>query len=325
VDSARALVPFVETIRCGSFAKAAIKLGVTPAAVSKSVMVLERRLGVRLINRTTRSLHLTVEGERLYARLATLLDGIDEAINDVQYAADKPTGVIRISVGATFGRYALLPALVVFMQRYPQVQLEVSFDDAPSSLIDDGFEIGIHHGFGRETSYASRVLCDYPLFLVASPDYLQRRGTPRVPKDLAGHDCIGIRTGTGLPANWVLESIDRRAGRRTRAESMHVHKPKPRLLIARQWDTDITAALLGAGIAPTSLPAALQFLKQGRLKIVLPDFRIRPMRGGGLGKIFILYPHRKLLPGKLRVLIDFLVDWFTDHKVEISDLSTYSA
>lgn len=323
MEDIRHLIPFVEIVRCGSFASAAAKLGVTPPAISKSVARLERQLGVRLINRTTRRLHLTGEGQKLFNKLDTLLAGIGAAIDDVRENVDQPTGKIKISVGATFGRYSLIPALVDFMLKYPLVELEVSFDDTPLGLIEQGFDIGIHHGHGSETSYVSRVLCDYPLILIASPGYLTRKGIPRTPADLASHDCIGTITQSGPINTWVLEAASRRSGKPARGQS-HVHAFNPHLSISRQWDTNLTAALHGAGIAPTSLPAALQFLKQNRLKIVLPNFRIHG-GDGSRGKIYILYPHREYLPAKLRALVDFLTEWFRTHQIEVSDLKAYAA
>lgn len=317
------LIPFVEIVKCGSFSGAASKLGVTPPAISKSVARLERRLGVRLLNRTTRRLHPTSEGQQLFNKLEALLAGIDAAIDDVRETVDQPSGKIRISVGATFGRYSLIPALVDFMLQYPLVQLEVSFDDTPAGLIEKGFDIGVHHGHGSETSYVSRLLCEYPLLLIASPAYLARKGVPRMPADLAGHDCIGTVTGAGATRSWVLEPAARRGGK-PRAGETYTHAINARLSIAKQWDTNLTAALHGAGIAPTSLPAALQFLKQKRLKIVLPNYRIQSPEGGG-GNIFILYPHREYLPTKLRALVDFLIGWFHTHEQDTLDLRKYAA
>lgn len=322
MEDIRHLIPFVEIVRCGSFASAAAKLGVTPPAISKSVARLERQLGVRLINRTTRRLHLTSEGQQLFNRLDTLLSGIDEAITNARETAEQPAGKIRVSVGATFGRYSLMPALVEFILKYPKVALEVSFDDSPSGLIEKGFDIGIHHGYGSETSYVSRVLCPYPLILVASPGYLARKGTPRTPADLVHHDCIGTVMPTGL-GGWTLESVKRRGGKRTSGET-YTHTLTPRLSISKQWDTSTTAALHDAGIAPTSLPAALQFLKQKRLKIVLPGYHLQYSSNGG-GKIYLLYPHREYMPSKLRALVDFLTDWFHTHQIEVADLKAYAA
>ena len=324
MEDIRHLIPFVEIVKCGSFASAAAKLGVTPPAVSKSVARLERRLGVRLFNRTTRRVHLTDEGQQLFTKLDALLSGIDAAIDDVREAVDEPTGKIRISVGATFGRYSLMPTLVEFMLQYPRVQLEVSFDDTPAGLIEQGFDVGIHHGYGSETSYVSRVLCEYPLILVASPAYLIRKGIPRTPAELAGHDCIGTITAAGIISNWWLEPVVRRGGK-SNAGRRFTHVPNTRLSISKQWDINLTAALHGAGIAPTSLPAVLQFLKQKRLKIVLPGYRLHSPGGRGMGQIFILYPHREYLPLKTRTFVEFLLERFRADQNIAEDLSAFSA
>lgn len=325
MEDLRHLLPFVEIVKSGSFAGAATRLGVTPPAISKSVKQLESRLGVRLINRTTRRLHLTGEGQQLFNQLEALLSGIGDAIKHVRETADQPAGKIRISVGATFGRYSLMPALIEFMKIHPKVDLEISFDDTPSGLIEQGFDLGIHHGYGSETSFVVRELCDYPIILVASPEYLAHRGIPRTPEELRGHDCIGTMTGTAPPSDWLMEPVQRRGRKKVRGDGRpYIHALHPRLSIARQWDSNLSAVLLGAGIAPTSLPASLQFLKQGRMKVVLPDYRLKAL-GAGPGKIFMLYPHREHQPTKLRVLTKFLSDWFRTHRIEISDLREYAA
>lgn len=325
MEDLRHLLPFVEIVKSGSFAGAAARLGVTPPAISKSIKRLESRLGVRLINRTTRRLHLTGEGQQFFTQLETLLSGIGDAVRNVRETADQPAGKIRISVGATFGRYSLLPVLIEFMKIHPKVDLVISFDDTPSGLIEQGFDLGIHHGLGSETSFVVRELCDYPLILVASPEYLAQRGIPRTPEELKGHDCIGTVTGANAPSDWQLEPVQRRGRKQIRSDArLYTHVLHPRLSIARQWDSNLSAVLLGAGIAPTSLPASLQFLKQGRMKVVLPDYRLWP-GAGGMGKIFMLYPHREHQPTKLRVLTKFLSDWFRTHRIEVSDLREYAA
>jgi len=128
------------------------------------------------------------------------------------------------------------------------------------------------------------------------------------------------------PANWVLEPISSRGRKRVPANGgLYTHTLNPRLSIARQWDSNLSAVLLDAGIAPTSLPASLQFLKQGRMKVVLPNYRLISTQSIGMGKIFMLYPHREHQPTKLRVLTKFLSDWFRTHRIEITDLREYAA
>lgn len=323
MEDLRRLNHFIEIAKCGSFAAAAKRLGVTPPAISKSIGQLERSLGARLFNRTTRRLHLTGEGQMLFNRLDSLLSGVDQAIDAVRESAEQPRGKIRVSVGATFGRYCLMPALVEFLEHYPLVEVEVSFDDTPSGFIEKGFDVGIHVGQGSETSLISRVLCPYPLILAASPQYLAKRGVPKNPDDLVHHDFVGVLARGSAVAEIGLEPVGRRTSQAAKPRRISV-APTCRLSIATQWDTNVSAALHGAGIVQTSLPAVMQFLQQGRLKVVLPGYRLASnmLRGD---EIHVIYPHRQYLTAKVRVFVDFLLERFRTERESRIDLREFAA
>src|SRR5690606_16943730 len=142
----------------GSFSAAAKHLGVTPPAVSKSIARLESSLGVRLLNRNTRNLHLTSEGRDFFEKISALMSEIDKTVEDLKDATQVPEGQVRVAVGATFGRYFLLPVLAEFFARYPQIALELDFDDNPKDLLERGFDVGIRQGQGDHFSYVSRRL-----------------------------------------------------------------------------------------------------------------------------------------------------------------------
>lgn len=310
MDNVQKLVPFVEIVKRGSFSAAAVHLAVTPPAISKSVARLERELGVRLFNRTTRQVHLTSEGRGFFERISPLFEGIYSAIDEVRTAQRVPSGLVRVSVGAAFGRYCLLPRMGEFLRQYPRVDLEFEFNDNPTGLVGRGFDVEIRYGHGRETSVVSRPLCDYPILLVASPEYLRQRGVPYSIEDLSRHDCIVIRLPTGVIAHWRLSRA--RTPRRStggKAEGEVVFAPKGRLTVAAQYDTCLIAALGGYGIAPYSLPAVVQFLESGRLKIVLPDYRVQQLHPAS-DQIFIHYPHREYLAPKVKALVDYLLARF---------------
>lgn len=313
------LACFVAVVRSGSFAAAATSLGVTPPAVSKSIARLERDLGVRLFNRTTRQVRLTGEGRSLYDQVGGLMTGIDAAIDSVRASAKELRGKIRTSVGATFGRHCLMPVISNFLLQYPNIELECVFEDQPRARMEQGFDVEIRHGQGRETSQVSRPLCSYPIVLLASPAYLERRGVPRSLEDLPAHDCIGIRLPSGTISNWRLV---RKA--KTGRASVAVHTPHSRFTIAAQLDASLSAVLSGMGIAPSAIPVVWPYLEAGELKIVLPGYRVETPEPG-FGHIFVQYPHRHHLAPRIRVFVEHLIQHFSANEHRHENCERFSA
>lgn len=315
------LLPFIHAVRCGSFIGAAVQLEVTPPAISKSIARLEEEIGVRLFTRTTRRLHLTDEGRELFDRIDPLLSGIDEAVSTVQDAGSVPRGLVRISVTPTFGRYCLMPLIAEFARLYPDIQLEVSFDEIPPSLVEQGIDVRLQYGRGRETSHVSRLLCEYALILVASPGYVARRGLPAAPEQLAEHDCIGIRTSSGL-AVWDLLLDPALAGEAVRdAPARHLHHPQGPLIVAGQLDASLMATMCDAGIAPTWELIVEPYLRTGQLVRVLPHYRLHTAPHDKMS-IYAHYPHREYLPAKVRVVLEFLYARFGErgHRLPPADV-----
>jgi DNA-binding transcriptional LysR family regulator len=315
------LIPFVQTVRTGSFVAAAAALQVTPPAISKAIARLEAELGVRLFNRTTRRVRLTAEGEMFYGRIGALLAGLDDAVSAVTSAGREPRGLVRVSVTPTFGRHCVLPLMAGFCSRYPDVKVEFSFDEVPPSLVDGGFDVRILHARSRETSYMLRTLCDYPIILVAHPDYLRRRNVPRAPEELARHDCIGIRLSSGLAA-WPLFLAANAAGRQSPTESF-LHHPNGPVTVAAQGDATLALCLLGGGIAASSVPVVLPYLDAGTLKVVLPEYRLLTHQGRRQ-QVFIQFPHREHLSMKVRVFMDYLTNCFHSQDYAAINLSVYA-
>lgn len=304
LNNLQKLLPFVEVVKSGSFVGAAAALKVTPPAISRSIARLEEDLGVRLFSRTTRSVHLTTEGRAFHARVGELLNGLDEAVTVLRQTTDEPKGLIKVSVTATFGRYALLPVISRFTARYPEVELLLSFDEVPPGLVEAGLDVRIQQGSGKEGSQVSRQLCLYPIVLVASPEYLARKGVPRTPDDLVHHDCISVQMPQA--SSWDLARVDGRSGR-------YVHTPRGPVSVAGQRDGSLIAALYGTGIAPTAELVAQSYVTSGRLRIVLPDYRLRtPNAKNAPSRIHVQVPHKKHMPAKVRVFLDFLYECFSD-------------
>jgi DNA-binding transcriptional LysR family regulator len=186
------MLAYVRTATLGGFSAAARELSLTPSAVSKLVTRLEARLGVRLLNRTTRKLSLTPEGTIYFERAKRIVAEIEATENELAGLRKRPKGPLRISVLVSFGRSQLLPALPRFLERNPEIQLEVELADRRIDLVETGVDLAIRLGELDDSSLVARKICDVERLICASPAYLARRGTPRSPEDLLQHNCLWI-------------------------------------------------------------------------------------------------------------------------------------
>lgn len=192
MDAAGEMRVFVRSVELGGFSAAARDLDLTPSALSKLVTRLEDRLGVRLMNRTTRKLALTAEGEAYFASARRILADIEEAEADVTRFSDSPRGLLRVNVGAAFGLHQLSPALPRFLERYPRIELDITVTDRIIDLVEEGADVAIRNGHLRDSGLIARRICDLHRVICASPGYLKKYGTPTRPQDLLGHNCISI-------------------------------------------------------------------------------------------------------------------------------------
>src|SRR5664279_6247165 len=197
MDSSSDLRVFVRVLDRGSFSAAANDLGLTPSAISKLISRLEDRLGARLLERSTRRLALTAEGETYIARARKIVAGIEEAEAEVARVRGAPRGRLRINAGTAFGLHQLAPALADFLARYPEIDVELSITDRLVDLIEEQSDIAVRSGHIPQGPFIQRKIADLQRVICASPAYLKRRGTPRVAADLKKHDCI-IVAGLGL-------------------------------------------------------------------------------------------------------------------------------
>jgi DNA-binding transcriptional LysR family regulator len=286
------IVSAVQTAASGSFSAAARVLGLTPAAVSKNVAALEGTLGVRLFNRSTRSLALTEEGRRFVEQARKGLDALQAAADGLRSRQAAPQGLVRVSVGAGFGRRHVLPHLPAFAARYPQVTVELNLADRTVDLLREGFDIGIRGGAAPPPGMVARRICDIPMVLVASPAYLQAHGMPQRVDDLARHVAIGARFQSGQYGHWEFGQ-----GR----QRLSFVPP------ARLWLSDpeavFEAALMGAGIAQVGLYHAWAHLQRGELVALLQG-----VHAPGERTMAMFYPHRAGLAPRVRVLADFLLE-----------------
>ena len=207
---------FVAVMEAGSFAKAAARLGTGSAQASKLVSRLESDLGVRLLNRTTRSISPTEVGQAYLERIKLVLEELDALDEVVKNRSGTASGRLRLTVPMSFGTTQLAPAFIDFAGRYPDIDLDVSFSDRVVNLVDEGFDAAVRIGTPADTSLIARKLCGARIVLAASADYLSRRNTPETPADLSGHDCI-IDTNFRDPLVWQF-----RGGAKQRTDTVKV-------------------------------------------------------------------------------------------------------
>ena len=296
----RAMLSFVYAADRGSFAAAARALGVSPAAVGKNVAGLEGALGVRLMNRSTRSLQLTAEGQAFLERAREAIDALDLAIDTVAAQRAEPAGRVRISVGSAFGHRYLVPLLPALVRRHPALVPDIDFDDRRVDLVRDGFDLALRGGQLDDSSLVSRHVCDLLTVLVASPGYLAEHGVPRHPDDLAAHHLIGVRFLTGAMSSWSFRAAD---------GQLFERRPEPAALVVSDPMAAVEAAVGGIGIAQIGAHHAWPHLLQGRLHIVLARHH-----HNGTRSLALQFPHRALIAPRVRATVDFLLEKLREPK-----------
>jgi DNA-binding transcriptional LysR family regulator len=286
MDKFQEMRVFSAVVEAGSFVAAAAALPASKAAVSRYVSELEQRLGVRLLHRTTRRLSLTEEGEVFHARCREILSSIEASEAEISSRTGSASGLLKISVPLSFGVKHLAGLWAAFMTAHPQVSLDVNLSDRAVDLVDEGFDLAIRIARLPDSSLISRKIASTRLVLCASPRYLRRRGKPRDPLALREHDVIAY-TLLSMGDQWSFDGPD----------GPVTVKVAPRLR-SNNGDTCIAAALNGAGVIlqPTFLVS--EHVVAGTLVELLPRYRSIELG------IFALYPSRKFVAPKVRLLID---------------------
>lgn len=286
---------FVRSAEVGSFAEAARRLSLTPAAVGKSVAKLEVRLGVRLFQRSTRKLTLTEAGQRFLAEVGSSLNTIQHAVANLASAQGSPAGTLKVSVGTIFGCLYVMPLLGEFLSRYPAITPDWHFDNRQVDLIGGGFDAAIGGGFDLPQGVVARKLAPAHRVLVASPDWMLANAHVSHPDDLSECDGILIRSPqTGRIRSWPLTH---------RTQEQTPLRLKLRMTMSDS-EAACRAAVQGLGVALVSMPFAVPYLRAGTLQRVLPDWYVED------GNICIYYSEHKLLPGKTRAFVDFIIEQF---------------
>jgi DNA-binding transcriptional LysR family regulator len=279
---------FVAIAERSSFAKASAHLGVSRSRLSETLRGLEEKLGVRLLNRTTRSVSLTEVGERLLAQLRPALDNFDAVVESVNVFRDKPAGHLRLTVPRPAARTIIEPILAKFMAAYPAVTLEVAVDSTLTDIVRDRFDAGIRPGHRVERDMiAVRIGDDARMTVVASPDYLACHSRPNAPADLQDHNCVRYRFASGAMGRWFFEK---------RGKSIEVMVSGS--LITSDGDLAVRAALDGAAIARVPAYAVEAAIAAKKLVPLLEEWAPRSVG------FYLYYPSRRQMPAALQAFID---------------------
>lgn len=281
---------FIAIAKHRSFRRAALEMGVTTSALSHAMAALEARRGVRLLNRTTRSLTLTVAGEELRAMIEEPLNLISEAAENLNRFREAPAGRVRISILEDAASLLLGPIMPTFVERYPDVEVDISVDNRLIDVIGSGFDAGIRYGGTvPEDMVAQRLSPDIRWVAAASPSYLAAFGAPSHPHDLRDHRCIRIRLGNEQLYQWEFERGQ---------ETVAIATPGP--LTVDESHAAVSFGLSGVGIIYGAEPILRPYLNRGALQLVLADWA---SMGGGF---HVYYSSRRQVPTALRLLVDLI-------------------
>lgn len=285
---------FTTVVDAASFAAAAERLELSRGMASRYVAQMESHLGIRLLNRTTRRLSLTEAGREYYDRATQVLAMADEAEKAAASGSIAPTGLLRVTTGVAFGARQLPPAVRGYLDRYPNVRIELSVNDRIVDLVDEGFDLAVRIARRLDPGLVARPMAQARLVACASPDYVERRGMPRSPRELAKHDCLTYAYAT--PKVW-------RFTRRGKTQEIKVAGP------VHSNNGAILAAMAAEGNGICLEPAFIvdDLLRSGRLVRLLPGWDT------DLFTIYAVYPSRTLLPAKVRTFVDYLVEHFREN------------
>ncbi|MFF7710532.1 LysR substrate-binding domain-containing protein [Pseudomonas sp. NPDC007930] len=279
--------------RHGNLAATARELGITPPAVSKRLAALEQRLGVRLVNRTTRSLGLTPEGELYFRNAGRILGDIEALEAQVTSSRGQPKGLLRVNASLGFGRRYIGPALAAFIDQFPEVETQLLLSDHPLELAAHGLDLGIRFGTLPDAGYHARRIASNRRLLCASPLYLERHGTPQRLSELGQHNCIYLWQNDSIHGVW-----DFAEGSRTRSIKVRSN------LSCNDGEVALNWALEGRGILLRAEWDIARYVRSGRLRLILPDAQPLP------ADVFAVYAEQHHLSAKVRHFIDFLVERF---------------
>jgi DNA-binding transcriptional LysR family regulator len=289
MDAVSDLEFFVKLVKHGSLSSLARDIGVTPPAVSARLAQMERRLGVRLLNRTTRRLSMTHEGEQYLTTGSKLLSALQELDRTISSSRATPKGLLRVNATFGFGRRHIAPAIAAFHRQYPDVEVQLELTDRPLNLAETAFDVGVRFGEIPDSRLIARKVATNRRMVCASPIYVRAKGEPDTPRDLQRHQCIVLRENDTAYGTWHFSKGKRH-------ETVKVHG----VLSSNDGEATLVWALDGQGILMRSEWDATTYLQSGRLKQLLPDWSLPP------ADIYAVYPERLNLTAKVTAFVEFL-------------------
>ena len=281
---------FVAVIKAGSFTAAADTLGRSTSYISKEITRLENRLGSRLLNRTTRTISLTDAGRAYFERCDQIVIDAENAERSINQLQDTPRGLLRVNAPSSFSQKKLMHLLPAFLNVYPEIQLEVEFNDRIIDVVAEAYDVVIRVGQHKDSSLVARLISESRSVTVASPGYIKQHGEPKLASELTQHHCIAYSL-LPAPTNWEFKKEDKIS---------HV-SIKPRIL-CNTAELEVSMAKQGIGITRLPLFCCEDEIKTGELVSIMQDYD--PIELG----IYAVYPHRQYLTPKVRVFVDFLVE-----------------
>lgn len=292
MDRIETMRAFVTVVNEGTFTRAADRLDTSPQLVSKYVSQLESHLGVRLLNRTTRRIHLTEAGSHYCQRAQQVLSDIDDMENQLGDLQTEAQGLLRISAPVSFAIRHMATLLSEFQRAHPAVGIDLQLNDRKVDIVEEGFDIALRIGRLKSSSLIAKRLAPVRLVLCASPAYLEQYGSPRTPEDLGGHRYLRYSYMNMDPDHSLQKWLQDNSRESTRG------------MISNNGDVLVEAAIAGTGIVLQPTFIAGNAIREGKLKVLLPEHEPAPMA------LYAVYAHRQLLASKVRSFIDFIDGYF---------------
>jgi LysR family transcriptional regulator, regulator for bpeEF and oprC len=299
MDKLKSLIIFLRSAQYQSFSEAARQLSMSPSAVSRAVARLEEDLGIRLLQRTTRSLTLTEDGEKFHQRCQQILDELEVVELEVKQSQSKPKGTLRLNFSIAFGKMYIAPRLAELAAQYPELAFNVSFSDRMSDIIEEGIDATVRIGSGSDSRLAMQVLGKtYPV-TCAAPSYLKQAGIPKTPEAIAQYRCVNfVLPQSGREINWKFE-----------AQGKPLILPVQSYLQFDYAEALLETAIAGAGIIQAPRYIVAEAIRQDKLQPILVNYASKEET-----IITIVYPQKKYLSAKVRVFIDFMTVIVADLK-----------
>lgn len=294
MDKLTSMLVFCRVATSGNFSQAARELRISPAMVTKHIASLESLLSIRLLNRTTRKVSMTEAGESYLRLCQNLLSDIEEGESSLSELSHHPSGTLRLAAPIDFGILRLPPAIAGYLQRFPDIRIDINYQDRKVNLVEDGFDIAIRIGALPDSSLVAVPLMKQQLLCCASPDYLHQQGRPKHPTELRKHNCLTY-SYSSTNNDWHF----RKGG------ESHAIKASGRLN-ANNGRAMAAVAAQGVGIILKPQFIVQDFIDRGELVAILEDYELPR------SDVYAVYPHRRFLPAKMRSFIDYLKEYFEE-------------